>query len=87
MDIETDDEDDAIIKSTLVSLRKSQGGTTEFNKYLKLKGLDEDFVKDVLLSACSDWEDADKVRILQNVKNQGKETKTQIILFTNEMSR
>ncbi len=46
-----------------------------------------DFVKAVLLSACSDWEGADRVRILQNVKNQGKETKTQIILFTNEMSR
>lgn len=46
-----------------------------------------DFVKAVLLSACSDWEDADKVRILQNVKNQGKETKTQIILFTKGMSR
>ena len=46
-----------------------------------------DFVKDVLLSVCSDWEGADRVRILQNVKNQGKETKTQIILFTNEISR
>lgn len=48
MNIETDDDDDERIQSTVVSLRKSRGGTTEFNKYLKEKGLDEDFVRDVL---------------------------------------
>ncbi len=48
MGIETDDDDDKLIKSTLISLRKEQGGTTEFDKYLKEKGLNEKFVKDVL---------------------------------------
>lgn len=48
MGIETDDEDEASIKSTIITLRKAHGGTTEFGKYIKGMGLDEDFIKEAL---------------------------------------
>lgn len=48
MGIETDDDDEANIKATVISLRKAHGGTTAFEKYIKGMGLNEDFVREAL---------------------------------------
>ena len=47
MDIDLSDEEEEQVKSTLISFRRSRGGTSKFEEYIKANGLSEDFVEDV----------------------------------------
>lgn len=47
-DIELTDEEEESIKNTVISFRRSMGGMTAYEKYLKDTGLDEDFIEDVV---------------------------------------
>lgn len=47
-DIELSEKEEESIKNTVISFRRSIGGMTAYNQYLKDTGLEEDFIEDVL---------------------------------------
>lgn len=47
-DMKLDEEDEERVKSTVISFRRSRGGTSKFAQYVKDTGISEDFVKDAM---------------------------------------